>query len=383
MCKYIFNLVFILAHVGGSAPAMAQLDSSSAILLRSKSRPTSPENLDTARYKIRMPEPQESPKDEEELEEKPGTVIPSPVPLKAAKATPPVVSATAEAPIISPPPAPVTPTQAPENPPLPPVTTQVKELILGGSEEEISEYRKQIHVQDPRANILDISLAPAYYYNDSSSEYSFRRYNSNGPGFGLGMNLWLTPFFGLQSKFFTSVSSSQRSGGLNSVPTELQTFAAGMRFRKHFGYSRKAAHLSWGLDYQDDTNKISRVSETTIGRKSSGLNLALEAVVPNSATYAHTVTIEVRPRLKHSELSTGVDARSGSRNETNALGLSLGGLWTLDRRNQLFWRGQYSVERNLFSGEATRMDPHNDETPDGVSVTNTMMIFQLGFRWGT
>jgi hypothetical protein len=375
--------LFLILLSAASMPANAQLDSSSAVLLRSKSRETTPENLDTTRYKIRAPE---SRKDDEELDEKPGTVIPSPVPVRPAKPHPVAAPQPAPAAPVSPPVPPSPPKSEEadaEDVPPPPVTTQVKELILGGSEEEISEYKKQIHSQDPRANILDISIAPAYYYNGSSSEYSFRRYTSNGPGLGLGMNLWLTPFFGIQSRFFTSVSASQRSGGLNHVPTELQTFSAGVRFRKHFGYSRKAAHLSWGVDYLDDSNKISRTSETAIGRKSAGLNFALEAVVPNSTTYAHTLMMEVRPRLQHSELSTGTDARSGDKNETNALGLSLGGQWTLDRRNQLFWRGQYTVERNLFSGQATEVDPHNEQTPEGVAVTNTTLIFYFGFKWGS
>jgi hypothetical protein len=42
-----------------------------------------------------------------------------------------------------------------------------------------------------------------------------------------------------------------------------------------------------------------------------------------------------------------VDVKSGGKSETNALSLSVGGDWTLDRRNQIFWKTQYSVERNF------------------------------------
>jgi hypothetical protein len=391
--------------------AQAQFDSTSTVLLRPSGKPVKPQSLDSSRYKVRQPEAR---KDDDEFEEKPGTYIPTPVSNKKKsvqtnvtiiKSTPPALPPNPPpmpqpAPIvpegsdpipvtksedpraqISPPhQAPVEPTPAP---PQPPVTLQVKELIMGGSNQEIDDYHKQIHPEDPRANVLSVSLAPAYYYNDSSSSYSFRRYNSTGPGIGLGMNLWLTPFFGLQSKFFSSVSASQRNGEVNSVPTDLQNFEAGLRFRRHFGYSRKSAQLSWGLDYHDSMNKISKESTASIGRKSSGLSLVVEGEIPTSNVYSHTFELDIRPRLKHSEMNTGVEARSGTKNETNAIGLTGGGVWTLDRHNQVFWKGQYLVERNLFDGQSTLVDPSNDKTPEGVSVTNTLVIFYFGFRWGS
>ncbi len=395
-----------------SASAYAQLDSSSAVLLRSGSKSSSPskQSLDSSRYKIRAPE---SRKDDDDLDERPGTVIPTPVPSKSvtvkssatattkdsksqttttlqvtnepppAKEAVPAPVPTAEPTTVAPAPVPTPTTEAPAEEKRPPVTEQVRALILGGSQEEIEEARNQIHPQDPRANVVEISFAPAYFYNDSDSGYSFRDYASHGPGLGLGANLWFTPFFGLQSRFFTSASASVRSGGTNMVPMDVQTFEAGFRFRKHFGFSRKAARMEWGIDYHDSVNKINSEATTVIGRKSSGLSLSLGAVVPTSVTYAHTFQVDMRPRLTHSESNTGVDVKSGSNSETNAISLSVGGEWTLDRRNQVFWKTQYSVERNLFKGEASIMDPHNDTTPDGVSVTNSLLLFYFGFKWGS
>jgi hypothetical protein len=393
--------------------AWAQVDSSSAVLLRSSGKGPTRQTLDSSsRYKIRAPE--SSRKDDEDLDEKPGTFIPTPVPTKtvtvksSASATnkevkaqstttvqvseePPTVKesvpATVPPPDLAPQiqtlPKPQQAVEAPTEEKRPPVVEQVRELFMGGTQEEIEEARKQIHPQDPRANVLSIDVAPAYFYNDSNSGYSFRRYTSNGPGFGLGANLWFTPFFGLQSKFFSSVGASVRSGGTDMIPMDVQTFEAGFRFRKHFGYSRKAPQLLWGIDYTDATNKINSEATTVIGRKTSGLSLSFGAVIPTSNSYAHTMNVDIRPRLTHAEQSTSADVKSGGNSETNALSLSLGGEWTLDRRNQVFWKSQYSVERNLFKGEVSTMDPHNDQTPDGVSVTNSLFIFYFGFKWGS
>lgn len=363
-----------------SCSAHAQMDASSAVLLRPNTAAPALEDLEGSRYRVRAPvskKPATATPDEE-LDEKPGAMIPSPVVKSAPKAKkeePP--------PAPAPVPAPTPVVAAPNEPPAPPpVAEQVRELFLG-TPEDIDEYRQQLHPQDPRANVLSLTFAPAYFYEASDSAYSFRRYVTSGPGFGASMDLWFTPFFGLQSKYFSSVTAGVRSGPANTVPIDVQVFEVGLRFRKHFGSSRKAASLSWGVDYHDAGDKISRDSETTIGRRSTGLNLALEAEIPLTVGYAHLIEVGLQPRLHSSELSTTSEARSGTKNETNALTLGLGGQWTLDRRNQIFWKGRYSVERSLFQGDASTVDPHNDQTPSGVSVTNSLLMLQFGFRWGS
>lgn len=387
--------------------AHAQLDSSSALLLSPSGVTPSPESL-RRRYKIRKRVPESRPDDD--LEEEPGTVIASPVPknrqTKASTSTPTTTTTTtttttipkttnpATAPTILsvspspsvPPPPPTTANGtvngAVPDQPHPPITVQVKELILGGTDEDIDQAKRQIDSEDFRSNILSISMAPAYFYDGSSSNYSFRNYHSDGPGFGLGMNLWLTPFFGLQSRYFSSVSSSMRDGP-NSVPVDTQEFEAGLRFRRHFGYTRKSAQLSWGIDYHDFSNKISPDATTAVGSKTSGLSLSLEGSIPIGATYAHTFEVTIRPYQHHSEQSTSINAQSGGSSETNAVSLSLGGEWTLDHKNQVFWKTEYGVERNLFQGQATVTDPKTGQTPNGVSVTDSLVIFYFGFKWGT
>lgn len=420
--------------------AHAQLDSSSAVLLRPSARTIAPEDLDSSRYRVRMPESKAS---DDELEEKPGTMVPAAVPPRprrnasaktqktselkssttAAEPAPSAANTATEpkgetapaesAEIKSPQtstgdPAPADPainapktaadaatsaeqattpkSPAPPTPPAPPapppLVVQMHDLFLGGTQEEIEEYQRRIHPQDPRANVLSISFAPAYFYEGAQSDYAFRRMSANGPGFGAGMNLWFTPFFGLQSKYFSSVTASVKSGTAQ-VPMDVQMFDAGIRFRKHFGFSRKAASLSWGVDYVDSLNRISRDSTSNVGRHSSGIGLALEADVPSSNTYVHRFELSLQPRLHHSELATGTTARSGTKNETNALGVALGGQWVLDRRNQMFWRTQYRVERNLFQGQAAATDPQTGVAPDGVSATDSLLIFYFGFKWGS
>lgn len=365
-----------------SPGAYAQFDS---IFVRPSGKSPAQETFDTSRFKVRAPESRK----DEELEETPGTVIASPVPAKKSAVPPtaaaPATSGTAAASVSSVPAAAsgVTPTPsngAVEEPP--PVAEQVKELILGGSEEDIDEAKKQIHPEDPRANILGITLAPAYFYNGSSSNYSFRDYHSEGPGMGLGMNLWFSPFFGIQSKYFTSVSGGVRDGD-SSAPMTTSEFEAGLRFRKHFGFTRKSAQIAWGIDYHDLSNKIGNESTGLIGSKTSGLSFSIEGVVPTSNVVARTFEVAIRPWQHHSEMDTGVSAQSGTKNESNQVSLSVGTQYTLDRSNQIFWKAQYSVERNLFNGGASVADPRTSTVPSGVSVTNSLFIFYFGLKWGS
>lgn len=399
--KRVFNHLSLVVTLAFGLSARAQLDST--ILLRSGGKTPSRQNLDSTRYKIRAPESRR----DDDADEKPGSVIPTPV-KKPTKTQPVEVTVPVQSEPIPTPvpvetkpvdrsePQPVTanlPTQqqtepAVENKPAqetsepPPVTQQVRDLLLGG-QEDIEEIKSKIHAQDPRSNFVQISIAPAYYYNTSASSYSFRRYNSNGPAMGLGMNLWLTPFFGIQSRYFANMSSSIRGGGSNMVSADVQSLDTGVRFRKHFGTSRKSSYITWGIDYHDARNKIGKEATTAVGSKSYGLGLALEAVVPVTNGYAHTLQVNVLPRLKHTETATSVSVRSGNKSETNGVGFGLGGQWTLDRRNQIYWKAQYTIERNLFKGDASDVDPATGVKPTGVSVTNSTGVIYFGFSWGS
>jgi hypothetical protein len=377
MRKLAFILVILI-----STEAQAQLDSSSGLLFRSSAQTLAPEDLDTERYHIReMPIGQDD-----------SGVVPVARPKGAAKAKKSVVKparkvasqdATDSKKEVSADTNPVAPQSA--NTAKEKETSmkeQLAELLLGGNHEEIEEYKKQTHPEDPRVNILSIDLAPSYFHLDSSSAYHFRNYNSNGPGLNLGMNFWVTPFFGIQTRYLASVGASVNSNG-NAVPMHLQDLDVGIRFRKFFGSSRKSTQLSWGLDFEDASAKISRDATSVVGRRTHGPSLNVEARIPLTNTYASLIEVSVQPRAKHTELSTGVAAASGTQNQTDAVALRVGGDWVLDRKNQMFWQLNYKVERNLFQGTASQADLITGQTPSGVSVTNSVLFFSVGFRWGS
>ena len=144
---------------------------------------------------------------------------------------------------------------------------QVQELFMGGSTEAIEDYRKLLHPSDIRQNLMEVSIAPVYIYNDSSSEFWHRNYFTDGPGASVAVKVWITPFFGLQSSFLTSLSTSMRGNlsGSSSIPVDHQFFDVGFRFRKFFGLSRKASYLSLGLDFDEYQLKVPAKDPNRLG----------------------------------------------------------------------------------------------------------------------
>jgi hypothetical protein len=267
-------------------------------------------------------------------------------------------------------------------PPKPSIGDQFKFLILGGSDNDIEDFKKQISPLDRRNNKLEIELAPAYFYNDSSSTFSPRRFSVSGPGLDANANVWLSPFFGLRVGYFSSFNSTVGSSGTKqNVSADYQNTEFGVRFRKHFGVYRKAPSITWGLDYFQDSMKVPGETSDRVSTSSSGLSLSMQADLPQTNFYSHILGVEIRPKLVHTETSLS-DLKSGTGNDSNALGAWVGGNFLFDRRNQVFWKLQGTVEQNTFEGQGPVVDPKTGIAPNGVTVTNTMTMFTLGYRWG-
>lgn len=349
-------------------PTFAQVDP----LMRSRGQAPDKEDLDSSRYSVRPTA--SSPKVEKEEE-------------KAHK----VAETKAEAPKVEKkveekPAAPEAAVQqeAPKTPEKTGVADKVQDAILGGTQEEVDDYRKILHPLDTRLNLFELSLAPAYIYNNSSSSYWFHNFYTAGPGISIDAITWFSPFFGLQTAYTSSMSTEVRGNpeGTKFSKVEHQWFDTALRFRKFFGISRKSAQLTFGVGYSEYQFKVPSDSTYRVSSKTSGLKLAVEAGVPSTNTTSWTLGLHLKPRVKYTEKSTALDLKSGIASDSNEIGLSIGSRYTFDRYNQIFWKVTHSVEKTLFSGVANTTDPLSSVTPEGVSITNSMTIFTFGYIWG-
>ncbi len=264
------------------------------------------------------------------------------------------------------------------------VGEKVQDIILGGTQEEVDDYRKILHPYDTRLNLFELSIAPTYIYNNSGSSYWFHNYYTSGPGISISAVTWFSPFFGLQTSYLSSMSTGLRADttGSKNLKIDHQWFESGLRFRKFFGISRKSSQLTFGIDYADYQLKVPSDATQRVSSKTSGVKLSIETSIPSSNTVSWTLGMHLMPRAKYAEKSTALDLKSGTSSETNGIGASVGGRYTFDRFNQIYWKLTHSVEKTMFSGTANTTDPLTSVTPEGVSITNSFTIFSFGYIWG-
>lgn len=349
MAACLLRVSLALSILISVQPLWAQIDPSAALLLRSGSGEPPKVPLDSGRYTVR-PTPQSDP-------------TPKPVPPRVQSKVESIVT--------------------PKVDPVKPASNGAPEVV---SEPLISEPAPSpaVVIPTPDHNLVELSFSPAFIYSGSSSNYWFRDYYSSGPGFALGALIWPTEGFGLAMNFQTSFNStiSDSPGSKNKEAAEHQWFSSGLRFRKLFGGTKRKSSVTFGLDYAEYQMHIPPDAIQRIGVKTVGAQLSLEASIPTSATFSWQLGGLILPRSDHQETPTTVNVKSGERNDSATVGVWIGGTHMFDRRNQIFWSFRHSVERNVYEGAATVADPATGLNPEGVSVQQSLSVFQFGYRWG-
>lgn len=261
---------------------------------------------------------------------------------------------------------------------------QVRDLVLGGSEMDIVYLKNKLHSRDPKKNLIQINIAPTYYYNESLSNSWFRRYRSHGPGFNAGAKVWFTPMFGLDADYHTSLSGDVAASSSDSSrdTVDHQRLLIGMNFRKFFGYSLRAPSLIVGLKYYENQFLVSKNAAERPRLNTTGVELSISAILPKTKTSSWLVSASISPGLTHDEESTGFSLKSGSSNKTNRVGFSIGHKFLMDRYSQIYWKLDHHVEKSLYKGASNTNDPLLGSAVSGVYVNNSLTMFSLGFLWG-
>lgn len=238
-----------------------------------------------------------------------------------------------------------------------------------------------LHPSDTRLNLVELSVAPGYSVLQSKSSYWSRNYNSSGPTVNVGANIWISPFFGIQASYLTSMNGQIKAtpDGLRETTLQTNALSLGLRLRSFFGYSRRAGSLSYGIDYDNWQTKVARDATQRTGFDTSGLKLVMDANMPVTNSYSMTLGVELAPSLSHREANGATGA--GDSNRTTMIAASIGGRYTFDRKNQIFWKITERLEQNAFQGTTKAADPVTSSTPTGVMVNQSLTLFQIGFTW--
>lgn len=384
-----FCLTFLLI-ITRSLLSQAQVDVSSQLLLRpSKSAPS--QGMETGRYQVRG-----APSTEMKIELKrdkksklPTKNIPSHETVNdstfeqnnrivVAVTTTTTTTTTTMAVTTT------TTTLAPSPPEEPTVVEQVKELVSNNDQPLIEAYKEQIHPDDTRLNQLEIGILPGVIGDKSSSNYSFRSYNTFSPKISIDGKLWLTPFLGVYGNYMTSLGGDVSSdpGSNSHVLAQHEMTEFGFDLRRFFGMSRKSNSLQCGLFYSEYRFTVPGDDTHRVRLRSSGLGLRMFTRIPVAPGYSWIFGGKLIPRVQHQEQTTGISLYSGGSGESSRVDLSLGGEFKMTRQSQIIWELTVSHEKNQFTGEASHTDPETGQKPKGVSVNNTLTIFSFGYRWG-
>jgi hypothetical protein len=355
---------------GFTVDAFAQLDPSTAILLQSPNTAASERpdnNLDNGRYVVKTP-----PQSTKAKQKSNPTPVPSASPTPVAAATP-------------------VPTPSPEDSTKvegPSFADTFKDLVWGGTVDRLNQYKDQLQVDDPRQNVLSLSLAPTFYYIESSSDYWFRRLRSSSPGLTTEANIWMTPFIGLNLGYFTTFAADVTNNptGSAGVPqrvlTDHQYSSVNLTYRKYFSMSRRSPSVIFGLGYNEYQMTVPQNSTYRIRLQETGLALSLKLSAPTSNTHAWTMGSEIIPRLAVKEKTTAASATSGDSPTSYAVKFSFGEDFNLDRKNRVYWRLSHRIEKEVYTGTATVDDPITSSKPSGVSVNSGATFFEFGYSWG-
>lgn len=235
-----------------------------------------------------------------------------------------------------------------------------------------------------RLNILELSVAPGYVYNNSDSSYSYRSYSTGAPMAELETHVWLNPLLAISGSYAATLSGSVRdsSDGTKFVPASQEWLSVGLRMRKFFGPDTVAPVLTFGFDYYDYEFRVPVDSRLREKLSSYGIKASFEAEMPIAPGRAWTIGVNFVPKIRHSESPTGIDFKSGENVDANQVGASIGERMQFERKDAIFWRLAFWVEKDLFSGEANLTDSSSGVKPVGVSVTNSFTVLQIGYRWG-
>lgn len=353
--QFLFILLFIL--VMAPFKTMGQVDPSAALLLRKGEN--AQKNYNPDRYTVRpLPKEEESKKEE---------VLPDRKPLESKASA----QKAEEIPKVNPPEI------------VQPKQEEPKELIVI-EPKSIAEYKTYLHFDDKRNNILEFSLGSNYIYQESSSKYWYRNYHWSSLGIEAEIDLWLSPFLGLNAQYITTLGSDIRgdTASTEEIDVEQNWFKVGIQFRKFFGISRKSKSVTLGLGLYESQFEVPTSADERMGLESKGGRISLEADLPINLQSSWTMGFEVLPSISHTEITNVADIKSGNSPSSSAMGIWVGRNLLLDRKNQLYFKVSHHIEKNRFSGDTHAVDPVSQSNYTGAGVTRGTTLLHMGFTWG-
>ena len=204
---------------------------------------------------------------------------------------------------------------------------------------------------------LLVRVNAGYFNADAQSGRTLRDTTAGGATVGMGITLWATPTFGFKIDYLSSVAAHARRDQRN-FGVDHQEIDAALVHRLTWGST--AVDLLGG--YHQINNHVTRGSGSPRGTESRGPDVGVGLTRPRGSSYAHTGELHLQPYLGHTEFGPRPTTDSGSASASFGASVAVGGRYGIDHDRDLYWRAKYSFEQNMFS-----------QGP-GVSTNQVMLI---------
>jgi len=261
---------------------------------------------------------------------------------------------------------------------------ELKSFLIGGSSEEVENYKNHLDTEDIRRNMIELRGGLTYFSNISLSQYYFRNYQTGGPGGFAGVTTWLSPFLGLSGDYRFSYLNVVREepGSENARKVSHQWFDLAAKFRRYSSISPSATSFTVNLGYSGYDFQSSAESAYRPRHSTRAMEVSMELTAPSSKKFQWVFGLGIQPLSFHTESAVASNIKSGNGSESGSVWAQVGGEYKMSRESRGFFRFRAQQYRAQFDGTANTTDPVTGTTPSNVSVSNNFLFFDLGFVLG-
>jgi hypothetical protein len=262
-------------------------------------------------------------------------------------------------------------------------SSKVRDMVLGGDLDLIQNYKNFLGHQDIRKNFFDIAVATGYFYNSSSSPFFTRNYNDSAPSVGVEANIWISPFFGFNADYRTTLLNELTDSPTSSATVNIsQTWLdLGLKFRRFYGMTANAPVFTTALKYSIYSMTAPSVSHYRVSQQTQGVEFDFNLAIPIGKSTSVDFGFMLEPIATQSE-NTGAPITSGSGNQTLGAGANVAVNYRVTRQMIGFIKLSSLLYKSEYSGSTSINDPTTGGTLTNVPVTNAFYLLEFGLRLG-
>lgn len=263
------------------------------------------------------------------------------------------------------------------------VSAKIRNYFFGGSKEYSEQFLSSLDPLDFRQNFLEFYLSFGYLNYKAKSNYWYRDFETEAPVVKLGVNIWISPFYSIVSKYQASLSASIDSDPSKSNSTELliESFYIGMQWRQSFSYARSSHNFYYSIGFEQAQLQVPANEPKRIGVEQKSLQLGFASDFSWSEDKHFNISLGLSPVIWVEEESTQISLSSGELKNAFGVDINTQFKWQMNSKHTVFVDAQWGFDKIIYKGDSSLVDPKTNQIVNGVNVQNESWQFSLGHLW--